>query len=94
MYSKTMAILLNSIFGVCLIYTVTVLWFMLTSGFVTEGRFVITFSLYNCVWLALDIAYNKMRYGKEGGGLFFWLSMILPPILIMVILAGVILVFF
>lgn len=94
MYSKTMAILLNSIFGVCLIYTVIALWFVLTSGFVTEGRFIITFLLYNCVWLVLDVAYNKTRYNKEGGGLFFWLSMILPPILIMVTLAGVILLFF
>ncbi len=88
-----MAILLNGVFGVCLIYTVTVLWFALTSGFVIEGRFVIQFIVYNCVWLALDIAYNKTRYQKEGGGLFFWLSMILPPILIMVIMAGVILLF-
>lgn len=94
MYSKIIAVLLNSVFGVCLSYTAIALWFMLKSNFVTEGKFVVEFTVYNIVWLGLDIAYNITRYQKQGDGLFFWMSIILPHVLIILILMGVIIIFF
>ncbi len=94
LYSKSSAVLLNSIFGVCLSYTAIVLWFALKSGFVVECGFIVGFSLYNLIWLASDIAYNIARYRKQGGGLFFWMSLLLPPVFIIIILAAVIVLFF
>lgn len=94
MYSKIVAVLLNSVFGVCLSYTAIALWFMLKSNFVTESEFVVEFSVYNIVWLGADIAYNITRYQKQGDGLFFWMSIMLPQIFIILILMGVIITFF
>ena len=59
-----------------------------------ERSFILGFSLYNIVWLVLDIVYNEARYHRQGGGLFFWTSIMLPPILIMLILMLVIVMFF
>lgn len=94
MFSKYTAILLNSVFGVCLNYTVITIWFSLASNFVSDYSFAALFSLYNIVWLLSAITYNKTRYQKQGGGLFFWMSAILPPVLVTMILAGIIIVFF
>lgn len=94
MYSKPAAVLLNSILGVCLSYTVITLWFALTSDFVTDFSFVAGFLLYNIIWLASGTAYNKARYQKQGGGSSFWMSTILPPVLVIMILAGMLLIFF
>ncbi len=93
MYSRMTAVLLNSLFGICLIYTGITLWFMMGSNFVTELPFIAKFSLYTIVWLALDISYNRKRYQKKGGSLFFWLSLILPPFLILLILSWIIIYF-
>lgn len=93
MYSKFGTILINSVFGICITYTVFSVWFALTSKFVTDRNFVLGFLLYNIVWLVLDIAYNVARYYKQGG-LFFWTSIILPPVLLILILMGVIAMFF
>ena len=94
MYSKFVAILINSAFGLCITYTVFSVYFALTSKFIVERSFILGFSLYNIVWLVLDIVYNKARYHRQGGGLFFWTSIMLPPILIMLILMLVIVMFF
>lgn len=94
LYSKSIAVLLNSVFGVCLGYTAIGLWFALNSGFVVECSFVVGFSLYNLVWLVSDIAYNIARYRKQGGSLFFWMSLFVLPVLIVIILAAVIVLFF
>ena len=94
MYAKLAAVVLIGVFGIYFSYTIIVLWFALSSDFVTEGRFVITFSLYNIVWLASDIAYNMTRYRRKGSGRFFWMSMLLPQVFVPVILAGVICLFF
>lgn len=71
MYSKFGAILINSVFGICITYTVFSVWFALNSKFAGGRNFVLLFSLYNMIWLVLDIAYNVARYQKQGGGLFF-----------------------
>ena len=94
MYSKFVAILINSAFGLCITYTVFSVYFALTSKFIVERSFILGFSLYNIVWLVLDIVYNEARYHRQGGGLFFWTSIMLPPILIMLILMLVIMMFF
>ncbi len=94
MYSKFGAILINSVFGICITYTIFSVYFALTSKFVTDRNFVLRFSLYNIVWLALDIVYNVVRYQRQGGGFFFWTSIMLPPVSIMLILMGVIAMFF
>lgn len=94
MYSKSGAIFINIIFGICITFTVFSVWFALTGKFVTDHNFVLGFSLYNFVWLVLDIAYNVARYHKQGGGRFFWTSIILPPVLLILILLGVIAMFF
>lgn len=94
MYSKFVAILINSAFGLCITYTVFSVYFALTSKFIVERSFTLGFSLYNIVWLVLDIVYNEARYHRQGGGLFFWTSIMLPPILIMLILMLVIMMFF
>lgn len=94
MYSKFGAILINSVFGICITYTVFSMYFSLTSKFVTDYNFVLGFSIYNVVWLVLDIVYNVVRYQRQGGGLFFWTSIMLPPVLIILILMGVIVMFF
>lgn len=94
MYSKFGAILINGIFGICITYTVYSAWFALTSGFDGGRNFVLGFSLYNIIWLVLDIAYNVARYHRQGGGLFFWASIILQPVLLILILRGVIALFF
>lgn len=94
LYSKRIAVLLNSVFGICLSYTAIVLWFALKSGFVVECGFVVGFSLYNLVWLLSDIVYNIARYRKQGGGLFFWISLLLSHALVIMILAMVIALFF
>ena len=94
MHSKFMAILINSVFGICITYTVFSVYFAVTSKFVAERSFVLGFSLYNFVWLMLDIVYNATRYHRQGGGLFFWTSILLPPVLIMLILMLVIVMFF
>jgi uncharacterized membrane protein YhdT len=94
MYSKLGAILINSVFGIGITYTFLSVWFALTSSFVIDRNFVVGFSLYNIVWLVLDIAYNVARYHRQGGGLFFRTSIILPPILFILILVGVIGIFF
>lgn len=93
MYSRMTAVLLNSIFGICLVYAGISIWFMMWSNFVTDLRFIAGFSLFNIVWLMLDIFYNRKRYQKKGGSLFFWLSLLLPPVLIIVILAWIIIYF-
>ena len=72
MYSKFVAILINSAFGLCITYTVFSVYFALTSKFIVERSFILGFSLYNIVWLVLDIVYNEARYHRQGGGLFFW----------------------
>lgn len=94
MYSKFVAILINSAFGLCITYTVFSVYFALTSKFIVERSFILGFSLYNIVWMVLDIVYNEARYHRQGGGLFFWTSIMLPPILIMLILMLVIVMFF
>lgn len=94
LYSKRIAVLLNSVFGVCLSYTAIALWFALKSGFVVECSFVVGFSLYNLIWLASDIAYNIARYRKQGGGSSFWMSLLLPPVFIIILLAVVMALFF
>lgn len=94
MYSKFTAILINSVFGICITYTVSSVYFALTSKFVAERSFVLGFSLYNIMWLVLDIVYNVVRYHRQNGGLFFWASIMLPPVLIMLILLLVIVMFF
>lgn len=94
MYSKFGAILINSVFGIFITYTVFSVYFALASKFVTERNFVLGFLLYNIVWLALDIAYNVVRHHKQGGGLFFWTSIMLPPVLIILILTWGIVLFF
>jgi len=94
MYSKVGAILINSVFGICITYTVFSVYFALTSKFVTDRNFVLGFSLYNIVWLVLDIVYNVERYHRQGGGLFFWTSIMFPPVLIILILMWVIVMFF
>ena len=94
MYSKFVAILINSAFGLCITYTVFSVFFALTSKFIVERSFILGFSLYNIVWMVLDIVYNEARYHRQGGGLFFWTSIMLPPILIMLILMLVIVMFF
>ena len=94
MYSKFVAILINSAFGLCITYTVFSVYFALTSKFIVERSFILGFSLYNIVWMVLDIVYNEARYHRQGGGLFFWTSIMLPPILIMLILLLVIVMFF
>lgn len=86
MHSKVVAVFLNSVFGVCLCYTVFALWFMLNSNFVTESIVIVEFLLYNIVWLGLDIAYNLTRYRKQGDSLFFCMSIILPHALMILIL--------
>ena len=94
MYSKFVAILINSAFGLCITYTVFSVYFALTSKFIVERSFILGFSLYNIVWMVLDIVYNEARYHRQGGGLFFWTSIMLPPILIMLIVMLVIVMFF
>lgn len=94
MYSKFGAILINSVFAICIAYTVFSVWFALTSKFAGDRKFVLGFSLYNMIWLVLDIAYNAARYHRQGGGLFFWTSIILQPVLLILILMGVIILFF
>ncbi|MCI8308609.1 MAG: hypothetical protein HFH14_11240 [Lachnospiraceae bacterium] len=47
MYSKIVAVLINSVFGICLSYSVIGVWFALTSDFVTELRFAVEFLMYN-----------------------------------------------
>ena len=94
MYSKFAAILINSVFGICITYTVFSVYFALTSKFVAERNFILGFSLYNIVWLVLDIVYNTVRYHRQSGGLFFWTSIMLPPVLIMLILLLVIVMLF
>lgn len=94
MYLKIAAILINSVFGICLTYTYIGIYFALTSNFAAELRFAAEYSMYNIVWLLSDIVYNRRRYQKRGGGLFFWLSVILFPVLILVILLGLIKMFF
>lgn len=89
MNSKIIAIVLNSIFGMCLCYCLLTLWFMCASQFVIEIETVIIFSLFNIIWLVSDITFNYDRYQKQGAGRFFWLTIILPPIIILV-LAGLI----
>ena len=71
MYSKFVAILINSAFGLCITYTVFSVYFALTSKFIVERSFILGFSLYNIVWLVLDIVYNEARYHRQGGGLFY-----------------------
>jgi hypothetical protein len=94
MYSRLGAILINSVFGICITYTFLSVWVALTGSFVLNRSFVVGFSLYNIVWLVLDIAYNVARYHRQGGGLFFRTSIILPPVLFILILVGVIVMFF
>lgn len=94
MYSKFGAILINSVFGICVTYTVLSVYFALTSKFVTNRNFVLGFSLYTIVWLVLDIVYNVVRHHRQGGGLFFWTSIMLPPILMILILMWGIVLFF
>lgn len=92
MYSKFFAVLINCIFAICLNYTLLALIFIYKSNFVTEADFVIGFSLYNIVWLLVDVRYNRSRYKKQGAGLFFWMSIILPVIIIMFLIKMIILV--
>lgn len=94
MYSKFVAVLINSVFGVCFAYTVVVVWGSLVSKFVIDVNFVVGFSLYNIVWLVLDIAYNVTRCKKQGNDLFLWMTIIVPPVLISLILVGAIKIFF
>lgn len=94
MYSKLRALLINGIFGICITYTAFSVCFALTSKFVMNCNFILGFSLYNIVWLMLDIAYNIARFHRQGGGFFFWASIILPPLLLILILASVIAIFF
>lgn len=94
MYSKFCAILLNCLFAICLNYTLLSLRFMCTSNFVTEADFVMGFSLYNLVWLVADIRYNKSRYQKQGAGSFFWMSILLPAMILFLLLEMILLLFF
>ena len=64
MYSKFVAILINSAFGLCITYTVFSVYFALTSKFIVERSFILGFSLYNIVWLVLDIVYNEAIIDK------------------------------
>ncbi len=43
MYSRMTAVLLNSIFGICLVYAGISIWFMMGSNFVTDLRFIAGF---------------------------------------------------
>ena len=94
MYSKFGAILINSVFGICITYTVLSVYICRESKFIVERSFILGFSLYNIVWLVLDIVYNEARYHRQGGGLFFWTSIMLPPILMILILMWGIVLFF
>lgn len=94
MYSKFWAVVINSVFGVCAVYSLLVIQFSLFSRFVAESNFILKFSLYNIIWLMLDIAYNIARYHRQSSGLFFWISIILPPVLEILIMLGVIIIFF
>ncbi len=62
MYSKFVAILINSAFGLCITYTVFSVYFALTSKFIVERSFILGFSLYNIVWLVLDIVYKAVVF--------------------------------
>lgn len=94
MYSKLGAILINSIFGICVAYSTLAICFALTSGFVIDRKFVVGFTLYNIVWLALDLLYNVSRYRRLKGGLFFWATIIAPAIILIILMLGIIFLFF
>lgn len=94
MYSKFGALLINSVFGICITYTFFSGYFALTSKFVTECNFVLGFSLYNIVWLVLEIVYNVGRYNRQGDGILFWTSIMIQPVLIILVLMWVIVLFF
>lgn len=93
MYSKFFAVFLNCIFAICLSYTSLVLCIMCISDFEIEINFLIGFLLYNIVWLVIDIDYNVSRYQKQGADLFFWMSIILPAIMSLILLWVTILFF-
>lgn len=94
MYSKISAIIINSIFAICLCYSVLVISVIFNGTFTTETSFVLGFAVFIIAWVALCILYNFIRFNKTGGGLFFWLSLILPSVILSLVLIIVIFLFF
>ncbi len=97
LYSKPAAVMINTIFGICLWYTAVMIWAYFCSVLVWGRtlqylvmdmdftRFVAEFFLFIILWVALGMKYNLSRYQKRGGGRFFWLSTALPAALIEII---------
>ena len=49
MYSKFVAILINSAFGLCITYTVFSVYFALTSKFIVERSYIRIFIVQHCM---------------------------------------------
>ncbi len=93
LYSKTTAVVINTIFGIFLWYMIMMICFFFRDSFYlvhdsSEKRIIAGLILFHIVWMALAVIYNRSRYHKCGGGRFFWLSAILPAALLGIILGG------
>ena len=96
MYSVIVSMLINGIFGICFTFSFYAIWFVLITNFVMEERFVFWFSVFNFIWIMLDVLYNRSRYQKQRykSKMMFWTPIILLPILLAILMRIVMFIYF
>ena len=77
MYKNIPAIIINSLFGLCLAYDVIIK--ALAEAFKkTETKSLIGFFIFDVVWIVLFLAYNIKRYKVTKGGNMYWITLLVP----------------
>ena len=75
MYKRIPAIILNSIFGLCLAYDVIVAGLAGALGNKTSIKSLTVFYIFNIVWVLLFFSYNVKRYKVTKDGKMYWITL-------------------